>query len=193
MKTNYKIFNKKIIYNGFFKLYELSFSHLKYNGDWTPKLKREIFSGSQVASVIPYDPINNKLILLKQMRAGVLKQQKDPLMIEIVAGLIDKGETPEKAAKRECYEETGCKIKKIINIHSYFPAPGSSESFYHLFLGEINSFKGERILGSQEENEDILAKCYDVDEVRKLLKQKKILNGLTLLALQWFFLEYYKN
>ena len=43
------------------------------------------------------------------------------------------------------------------------------------------------------ENEDILVNSYSVQEVKELLKEKKIINGVTLLALQWFFLEYYKD
>ena len=48
-------------------------------------------------------------------------------------------------------------------------------------------------MGLENENEDILVKSFDVDDVKKLLKDKKINNGLTLIALQWFFLEYYKD
>ena len=44
-----------------------------------------------------------------------------------------KVKIPEETAKRECLEETGCKVKKIMPIQGYFPAPGSSESYYHLF------------------------------------------------------------
>jgi hypothetical protein len=62
-----------------------------------------------------------------------------------------------------------------------------------LFLGEINSFEGERIMGLESENENILVKSYKVEQVRNMLKKKEIKNGLTLIALQWFFLEYYKD
>ena len=111
-------------------------------------------------------------------------------LYEIVAGIIDPGESPENTAKRECLEETGCEVKKLIPIHGYFPAPGSSESFYYLFLGEIKTFKGERIMGLKSENEDILVKSYKISEIKEKLKSNKILNGLTLIALQWFFLNY---
>ena len=110
-----------------------------------------------------------------------------------MAGIIDKDELPEDTAKRECLEETGCVVNNITPIQGYFPAPGSSESYYDMFLGEINSFEGERIRGLETENENILVKSYKVEEVRKILKQGKIKNGLTLIALQWFFLEYFKN
>jgi ADP-ribose pyrophosphatase len=193
MDSIYKINNKKNLHDGFFKLNEINFNHKKHNGTWNQNVSREVFSGAHVSSLLPYDPIKNKILLLKQFRPGLLARNHYPLVTEIVAGIIDKGESPVEAAKRECKEETGCEINKILDIYSYYPAPGSSESFYHLFLGEIDAFEGERIMGQENENEDILVKSYDVDEVRDLLKQKKIINGLTLLALQWFFLEYYKS
>ena len=107
--------------------------------------------------------------------------------------MIDKNETPEESAKRECFEETGSIVKKIIPIQNYFPAPGSSESFYHIFLGEIDSFDGKKIMGLESENEDILVQAFKTKDVREMLLNKKITNGVTLIALQWFFLEYYKN
>ena len=193
MNKEYKIKNTRILYDGFFNLKELNLSYKKHNGSWSPNIKREIFGGAHVATVLPYDPKKKKIVLLQQFRPGVLKRKDNPIIIEIVAGLIDKNEKPSDAAKRECFEETGCKIKKISKIHSYYPAPGSSESFYHLFLGEVDSFEGEKILGQKDENEDILVKSFSIIEVQQLLKQKKIINGLTLIALQWFFLDYYSN
>ena len=193
MKLKYKIINKKNLYSGFFGLNKYEFIHKKHNGDWTEKVEREIFTGAHVSTLLPYDPIRKEIILIQQFRAGVLSRYDKDYLYEIVAGIIDEGERPEETAKRECFEETGCKVKKIIPIQAYFPAPGSSESYYHLYLGEINSFDGERITGLQEENEDILVKSFKIDDLREMLKEKKIINGLTLIALQWFFLNYYKS
>ena len=193
MKSQYKISNKKKLHDGFFKLHEITFTHKKHDGSWSPTLTREIFSGAHVVTVLPYDPIKKKILLLKQFRAGVIDRKDDPMLTEIVGGIIDKGETPAQAARRECNEETGCLVNKLTNIYSYYPAPGSSESYYHLFLAEIDAFEGKRILGIENENEDILVNSYSISEVKELLKDKKIKNGVTLLALQWFFLEYYKG
>tara|TARA_B100001057_G_scaffold304056_1_gene304235 strand:+ start:142 stop:720 length:579 start_codon:yes stop_codon:yes gene_type:complete len=190
MKLKYKIINKKNLYSGFFSLNKYEFVHKKHNGEWTNTVEREVFSGAHVSTLLPYDPIKKEIILIKQFRAGVLSRYDDYLY-EIVAGIIDEGENPEETAVRECFEETGCEVKKIHPIQSYFPAPGSSESYYHLYLGEIQAFDGERIKGLENENEDILVKSFKVDEVRQMLKENKIINGLTLIALQWFFLEYF--
>ena len=193
MKLKYKIINKKNLYSGFFNLNKYEFIHQKHDGNWTNKVEREIFSGAHVSTVLPFDPIKNEILLIKQFRAGIISRYDDDYLYEIVAGIIDNNENPKEAAIRECAEETGCVVKKIIPIQSYFPAPGSSESYYHLFLGEINAFDGEKIMGLENENEDILVKAFKVDDVRKMLKNKEIKNGLTLIALQWFFLEYYKD
>jgi ADP-ribose pyrophosphatase len=193
MKLKYKIINKKNLYSGFFSLNKYEFTHKKHDGEWTGTVDREVFSGAHVSTLLPYDPIKKKIILIQQFRAGVLSRYDEDYLYEIVAGIIDEGENPKETAIRECFEETGCEVKKIHPIQSYFPAPGSSESYYHLYLGEIQAFDGERIRGLEKENEDILVKSFKIDEVRQMLKEKKIINGLTLVALQWFFLEYYKG
>tara|TARA_B100000214_G_scaffold326329_1_gene264308 strand:- start:1912 stop:2493 length:582 start_codon:yes stop_codon:yes gene_type:complete len=193
MKSKFKIIDKKNLYDGFFKMNEVTLKYRKYDGNWSNNIKRELFGGAQVAAVLPYDPISKEIILIQQFRPGTISKDIDHYLDEIVAGIIDEGESPEIAAKRECLEETGCEVKKLIPIQGYFPAPGSSESFYHLFLGEVKSFKGSKIQGLENENEDIFVKCFKINEVRKKMEDGKILNGLTLIALQWFFLHFYRD
>ena len=193
MKLKYKIINEKDLYSGFFKLKKIKFIHQKHDGSWSGQVDREIFGGAHVSTLLPYDPQKKEIVLIQQFRAGVISRYDEDYLYEIVAGIIDEDELAEDTAKRECLEETGCVVNNITPIQGYFPAPGSSESYYHLFLGEINSFEGERIRGLETENENILVKSYKVEEVRNMLKEGKIKNGLTLIALQWFFLEYYKN
>tara|TARA_A100001035_G_C27577634_1_gene406061 strand:- start:55 stop:636 length:582 start_codon:yes stop_codon:yes gene_type:complete len=191
MKSKFKIIDKKNLYDGFFKMNEVTLKYRKYDGNWSNNIKRELFGGAQVAAVLPYDPVSKEIILIQQFRPGTISKDIDHYLDEIVAGIIDEGESPEIAAKRECLEETGCEVKRLIPIQGYFPAPGSSESFYHLFLGEVKSFKGSKIQGLENENEDIFVKCFKINEVRKKMEDGKILNGLTLIALQWFFLNFY--
>ena len=193
MKLKYKIINEKELYSGFFKLKKIEFNYQKHDGSWSNQVDREIFGGAHVSTLLPYDPKKKEIILIQQFRAGVISRYDEDYLFEIVAGIIDENETPEETAKRECFEETGCIVNKVTPVQGYFPAPGSSESYYDLFLGEVNSFEGERIRGLETENENILVKSYKVEKVRNMLKKGKIKNGLTLIALQWFFLEYYKN
>ena len=191
MRSKFKIINKKNIHKGFFEMNEVTLKYKKIDGSWTNNIKRELFGGAQVSAVLPYDPIKKEIVLIQQFRPGTISKNFNNFLYEIVAGIIDKGESPETTAKRECIEETGCKIKSILPIQGYFPAPGSSESYYHLFLGEVEAFEGSRTMGLENENEDILVKCYNFEKVKEMLQNKEIVNGITLIALQWFFLNIY--
>ena len=193
MNSYFKIINKKNIYSGFFKMDEITLKYKKYDGSWSNEVKREIFGGAEVSAVLPYDPKNKRIVLIQQFRPGTILRNTKHYLDEIVAGIVDKNENPENAAKRECFEETGCKIKKIIPIQGYFPAPGSSQSFYHLFIGEVDSPNNTYTKGLETENENIFVKSYSYEEVKKKLKNGEILNGLTLVALQWFFLNFYED
>ena len=193
MSSKFKILSKKNLYNGFFEMNEVILKYKKYNGKWSQDIRRELFGGAQVAAVLPYDPVKKEIVLIQQFRPGTVSKKFDNYLFEIVAGIIDKEEKPEQTAKRECLEETGCKIKKLEPIQGYFPAPGSSESFYHLFLGEVEAFEGERIMGLEIENEDIRVRSFKIDQIKEKMQKGEILNGLTLIALQWFFLNIVKN
>ena len=189
MKSKFEIINKKNIHNGFFKMNEYILKYKKYDGSWSKEVKREIFGGAMVSAVLPYDSVKREIVLIQQFRPGTIAKEFNNYLYEIVAGIIDSGEKAEDTAKRECLEETGCKIKKITPIQGYFPAPGSSESFYHLFLGEIDTFEGERLMGLETENEDILVRSYKLSDVKEMMEKGEIINGLTLISLQWFFLN----
>ena len=189
MSPKFKILDKKNIHDGFFKMNEVTLKYKKYDGNWSNEIKRELFGGAQVSAVLPYDPVNKKIVLIQQFRPGTISKDNQNYLDEIVAGIIDPGETAEDTAKRECLEETGCEVSNLTSIQGYFPAPGSSESFYNLFLGEVIAPDKEIIRGLENENESILVKSYSFDEVKTKMNKKEILNGLTLIALQWFFLN----
>ena len=193
MNSKFKILSKKNIHNGFFKMNEITLKYKKYDGSWSDEIKRELFGGAQVSAVLPYDPKNKKIVLIQQFRPGTIFRDTNNYLDEIVAGIIDPGETPEDTAHRECLEETGCKVKSLRSIQGYFPAPGSSESFYHLFLAEVIAPDKENIRGLENENEDILVKSYTFEKVKEKMEKNEILNGLALIALQWFFLNIYKS
>ncbi|MDC0045291.1 NUDIX domain-containing protein [Pelagibacteraceae bacterium] len=193
MNSNFKVTNKKNLYDGFFKMNEVSLKYKKYDGSWSNEIKRELFGGAQVSAVLPYDPIKKEIVLIQQFRPGTISRNTNNYLKEIVAGIIDPGESPEIAAKRECLEETGYKIKKLTSIQGYYPAPGSSESFYHLFLGEVDSKNEKKIMGLDTENEDILVESYNINQVKKMMQNGELINGLSLIAIQWFFLNIIKD
>ena len=74
MKPKFKIMNKKNLYKGFFEMNELNFIHQRHDGTWSKKLKREIFSGAQVSTLLPYDPIKKEILYKCNEILGILSQ-----------------------------------------------------------------------------------------------------------------------
>jgi 8-oxo-dGTP pyrophosphatase MutT (NUDIX family) len=72
----------------------------------------------------------------------------------MVAGLIDKDEQPEEVAHREGEEEAGLTFSALWPITKYFPSPGGSTEFVHLYLGRCSAGVGG-LHGLEEEAEDI--------------------------------------
>ncbi|WP_431194229.1 NUDIX domain-containing protein, partial [Pseudomonas viridiflava] len=56
-----------------------------------------------------------------------------------MAGLIDKDEQPEEVAHREAEEEAGLTFSALWPITKYFPSPGGSTEYVHLYLGRCDS------------------------------------------------------
>ena len=63
---------------------------------------------------------------------------------EIPGGAIDKGETPEDAARRECLEETGWSVNgPIAHLNTHHPSVGLVNQTFHVFAAEDAAYDGD--------------------------------------------------
>ena len=89
---------------------------------------REIVEHSPVVCVVPMDGDGN-VLMVKQYRKAVESE-----LLEVVAGGVEDGETPEETALRELQEEAGFTAGKIRHLSSAWVAPGWCTEFMHLYL-----------------------------------------------------------
>ena len=89
---------------------------------------REIAVYPDCVAVVAVDDEDN-VILVRQYRHAVGRE-----LLELPAGGIEPGETPEESARRELEEETGYSASKVERIGGAYTAPGYSTEFMHLFL-----------------------------------------------------------
>lgn len=100
---------------------------------------------------------------------------------EIPAGRIEEGETPEQAAERETLEETGWRAGPLTSLGSYAPSNGSSDQIFHVFAADGATHVGEPTDVSESER----IAWVPVDEVRRLIADGEIIDGLSLTSLLW--------
>jgi len=91
------------------------------------KTTREVVEHVDCVVVLPVDSEGNAL-LVRQFRHPVNKD-----LLELPAGSIDPGETPEEAATRELREETGYKPGKLERLGGFYAAPGYCTEYLHFF------------------------------------------------------------
>lgn len=111
------------------------------------------------------------------------------MLIELVAGLIDKDEQPEEVAHREAEEEAGLVFDALWPITKYFPSPGGSDEFVHLYMGRCSSEGAGGLHGLEAEGEDIRVTVWSFDDAMDAVKDGRIKNASTIIALQWLALN----
>jgi 8-oxo-dGTP pyrophosphatase MutT (NUDIX family) len=100
---------------------------------------------------------------------------------EIPAGRIETGETPEQAAVRETLEETGWRPGPLTRVGSYAPSNGTSDQIFHVFTAAGATLVGEPTdIGESER-----VAWLPVGEVRRLVVDDEVTDGLTLTSLLW--------
>jgi len=184
-RADVEVLDRQTGFKGFYRLDVLTLRHRLFNGGWGPALRRELFVRHDAVCVLPYDPWLDRVVLIEQVRVGALDKSERPWMLELVAGLIDKGESPEQVAHREAEEEAGLQLMELIPIIRYFPSPGGSDEQVHLYLATVDSRGAGGVHGLEEEGEDIRVSLWPRPEAVAALSSGRIDNAATIIALQW--------
>ncbi|TES83979.1 MAG: NUDIX hydrolase [Dehalococcoidia bacterium] len=92
------------------------------------KTTREIVEHENCVAIVALDDADN-ILLVKQFRKPVEKE-----LLEVPAGGIDPGETPEDAVRREMREETGFLPQKVAKLGGFYSSPGFCTEYLHLYL-----------------------------------------------------------
>jgi len=183
--SDVKILHQQVVYQGHFQLEQWKVQFRLFNGGWSTPRLREVFERGEAVGVLLFDTNSDQLVLIEQFRVGIASKAKSPWLIEIVAGVMDKGESLEQVARRETQEETGLEIMNLLPICQYWVSPGGSSERIYLFCGQVDAELAQGIHGLVEEGEDIRLHVLSLKAAYNLLNQGKINNGSTIIALQW--------
>ncbi len=184
-----EILHRERCFSGFYNLDRFRLRHRLFRGGMGAEIERELFVRHDAVCVLPYDPQRDEVVLIEQFRVGAMARGDDSWLVETVAGLIDKDEQPEEVARREAIEEAGLALGELWPVSAYYPSPGGSTERIHLYVGRCSSVGAGGVFGLEEEGEDIRAAVWSFDEALQGVKDGRIDNAATIIALQWLALN----
>ncbi len=190
MSDTVKIHNREWVRKGFLPVLRTVYSYLQFDDTWSKELDREIVHRGNIVTVLPYDPVADKYVLIKQFRIGAYwactKNENEPndgLIWETVSGYVDEGDSIEEAAKRELMEESGLTCSDLKSLGSVLTSPGMCDERVHLFLASVDSQNCEGIFGLESESENTQVHALERKIVQQMMRDGCIEKASALLAL----------
>jgi ADP-ribose pyrophosphatase len=143
---------------------------------------REMVEHPGSAVVLPITT-DGDVVLIRQFRYTT-----GETLIELPAGLIDPGETPEQTARRELTEETGYQAGEIELLGAAYVSPGYSQELSHFFVA-IDCVSVDH---EPDEDEPVEVLHMALDDLPDMLAsgESTIRNAQALLALNWYLRLY---
>lgn len=184
-----EVLELKTVWKGFFRIDRLRLRHRLFAGGWSRPITREVFERGHAAALLPYDPVRDEVVLIEQFRTGALTAGAEPWQVEIVAGIVEEGETAEDVARRETMEEAGCEVGDIVPMMDVFTTPGGSSERIAIFCGRVDTQGVGGIHGLADEGEDIRAFTESLDDALSRMSSGGIVNLIAVAALQWLALN----
>jgi 8-oxo-dGTP pyrophosphatase MutT (NUDIX family) len=137
-------------------------------------MRRMVIETPDWVNVVAISP-QREVVLVRQYRFGVAH-----VSVEIPGGVVDAGESPEEAARRELQEETGYTSRRWSSLGSIEPNPAFHDNLCHLWLAEEAEPTHEI---EQDPGEDLSLELWPLDEVPRRIREGEMRHSLALVAL----------
>ncbi|WP_317854068.1 NUDIX hydrolase [Chakrabartyella piscis] len=135
--------------------------------------RETVIRGASAGAVLPIMP-DGKLLFVRQYRHAYAE-----MMLEIPAGILEDGETPEEGVLRELEEETGFKGGKVEYLCEMYPTVGFCDERIHMYIAS-DLTEGVQHLDADEFVE---IETYTLEEALSMITNGQIKDGKTILAI----------
>ncbi len=179
-----------------FRIIRATLRYRRFDGQMSEPVTRINFERGDSVGVLLYDPQDDAVILVRQFRYPVYATlasderegdgAKRAWLLEIVAGVVDEGQTIKEVAHRELLEEAGYEVRgELQPIATIYPSPGGTSERVYLFLGKVD--RRQRVGeggGVSAEGEDIQIVVLPFREALDRVASGEICDAKTVVALQ---------
>jgi ADP-ribose pyrophosphatase len=177
----------EVVWAGRFPLQRVRFTYERFDGARSAELTWELWRRAGGVAMLPYDPWSDRLALIEQFRLPVHAAGLPPIHTECVAGLLEPGEAPEAAARRESLEEAGVAPDLVEPIGRYMLMQGGCDELMHLYCGRarLPEVPEAATHGLVHEGEDIRVLILPTTDAFAMLDRNAIQNATCALTLFW--------
>jgi ADP-ribose pyrophosphatase len=173
------------VFDDFFKIDEAELRFERYDGTMSEAVRRLNFERGDSAAALLLDARSRTVYLIEQFMYPTLAKAGGWLQT-VVAGMIDEGETPEEAIRREILEEAGFAVERVELIADFFVSPGGSSERIFLFCALVSD--SARIAaggGVAAEHEDIKLMPIALDDFLARVAAHGFADAKTIVAGYW--------
>lgn len=174
-------------YSNFFAVEEIVFSHPRFDGTLHPPVLRAVFMAADAVTVLPYDPVRDRVLLVEQVRAApIARGDAHAWILEPIAGRIEPGHTPEETAHKEAQEEAGLTLKELHLIGDYYSSTGCFSEYLYSFVALADLPDSAAGLGGVlADGEDIRAHLLSRADLLRRVDGNQIPDGPLVLSAYW--------
>ncbi|RUA13711.1 MAG: GDP-mannose pyrophosphatase NudK [Flavobacteriia bacterium] len=180
---------RELLSDNWYTLEKVSFEYLRDDGVWEQQT-REAYDRGNGAAILLYNARKNTVVLTRQFRMPTyVNGNEDGMMVEVCAGLLEKGNA-EETIKMEVEEETGYKIEKVQKVFEAYMSPGSVTEILYFFIGQYEeSMKISDGGGADDETENIEVLEMPFPKALEMMKNGEIRDAKTIMLLQYAQLQ----
>lgn len=188
-RDDVEIIREEKLYKRFFRVDKIFLRHKLFEGGWGKEIGRELFMRGNAVAVVLYDPKRDQIGMVEQFRIGAMNEPNGPWLFEVVAGMIEQGESPEEVARRELLEEANIAPYAMEYICDYLSSPGGTDEKLYLFCGLCDLTNAGGVYGLPEESEDIRVHVFAAEEVLGSIYSGSFNNAAAIICLQWLHMN----
>ena len=177
----YEIVHSERVLDGWLRVEQVTVRFETFAGGMSEPVTRDVVRRQDASVALVRHRTRGTLIFVDQFRLASAGKGGG-WVLEICAGKLDEGETPEQAARRELTEETGYTALSVTPVNSFFVSPGYTDERMHLFDIEVDGEPGE---APGDGHEDISLVELTPEEAFRWADEGRIIDSKTLIALYW--------
>jgi nudix-type nucleoside diphosphatase (YffH/AdpP family) len=184
-----RIYSVDLLSDSWTKLKKIVLDYRRRDGRWDTQT-REVYERDGAATVLPYDPDRDTVLLVRQFRLPVYLTSGAEDMLEACAGVLDGDEDAETCIRREAEEEMGCRLRDLKRLCAAYTIPGCVTERVTFFTARYAPT--DRISaggGHPHEGEDIEVVEMSLDDAFAATRDGRIADAKTIVLVQALMLE----